>query len=275
MLQPYEILLSDIIEVDEPIDPKYLSLLVQTHFKVNKPFRHLFALYVPNAKAYCVIASNDPSKQFFAEPQILENTLNDSRYLLCITPYYYALFYEKKFIYMKKFEKNIQIEDIKLYLMQKLAINDLQIVVFNKEEYDGISKDFSTITPLKTLAVPHCIKPYLYYLSYTIVVFVLTFYYLNKPIQTKSVKEFDIQDISNTYYLTPRLVQLLDLLQKQEISMEHLSYKNKRIIAKIKSQKISNIYNLAKKINHSVNIKYIQYDENSAMYHSLIEFSDV
>lgn len=275
MLQSYEILFSDIIEVDEPIDLKYLSLLVQTHFKVNKPFRHLYALYIPNAKAYCVIASNSPSKQFFAEPQILEKKINESGYVLYITPHYYALFYEKRFLYMKRFEKNIQIEDMKLYLMQKLAINDLQIVAVSKEEYDTLNKDFSTIIPIKTLATPHSIKPYFYYLSYVIVVFVLTFFYVDRTPQTTNVKKFDIQNISNIYYLTPILTQLFNLLQKQEISLEHLSYKSKHIIMKIKSQKISNNYNLAKKINNNLNIKYIQYDENSSMYHSLIEFADV
>lgn len=277
MLQSYEVLFSDIIEVDEPIDIQYIPSLIQTHFGVNKQFKHIHIFSEKKVNVYCVIASNYPTKQFFTEPQILEKIIKKNQYTLCVTPYYVALFYEKRFIYMHQFQKNISIEDIKLYVMQKLSLDDLDLIVVDVQEYENLKQTKSAILPMKTINTKDTKKTLVYYLLYITILFVITFVYTNDTSKIKkiNISNKNVNEILNTSFASTTFMEILKLLKQEKVYLEHYEYKNQFIRMKIKSMNMDNIYRLTKKLNHTIKIKYIQYEHSSSIFYSEIEFFHV
>lgn len=278
MMCSYEKIYSDLIEVSEPLEEKYLPALIQTHFKSTKPFYYNYAHYIKKLNSYSVIAIQNKLSHKILEPQILEQELKNDDYTLCITPTYFALFYKKQLIFCKENQKRIAQDDIKQYIKQRFQLNFLEVIDIDENKYEQLKQTTNSKKQIKWISVKKSDKNFYAVYSIYLLSILFIFWYLNR--ETKPIQPIQTQiQYNNKYinkeYVSNKIYSISKILQKNKIALVRLMYQKKIFSFEVKADKLKNIYNFLDSNQFNIKVKNVQYDKKSKSYYAKLVVKDV
>ena len=271
------------IDVSEEIENKNLKKFIFTSLKLNNleinknDFVHIN--FIPELKQYQVLIFQKEYKnaifQIFELFYLEKNDLN--KFDLYFTNEFFCLYKNAKFYYFQNIESQFEINELIEYINKKFMLRIDNYKIIDNSELEELKnsyleKKFQNRLENFNKKDNYSFKIYLVYLIVILVSFM--FFWENKD-ETKIsyIVENEFDKLKNEYIFSSFNADfdfLTKLLQKHNLNLKSLEYKENKIKISFYTTSKPHIYSLFEDLKDRLISQEINYLENEKIYESII-----
>lgn len=271
------------IDVSEEIENKNLKKFIFTslklnNFEINKnDFVHIN--FIPELKQYQVLVFPKEYKNaIFQIFELFYSEKNDlNKFDLYFTNDFFCLYKNAKFYYFQNIESQFEINELIEYINKKFMLRIDNYKIIDNSELEELKnsyleKRFQNRLENFNKKDNYSFKIYLVYLIVILVSFM--FFWENKD-ETKNsfIVENEFDKLKNDYVFSSFNADfdfLTKLLQKHNLNLKSLEYKENKIKISFYTTSKPNIYSLFENLKDRLISQEINYLENEKIYESII-----
>jgi len=254
---------SFLIKVDEEIDKKHIKKFIYTQIQSQNMaldnHSQIHYNYIPKINSYQISVIDTNKKNILLEPFVLDVLyLNEKKHTLdlYLCEDFFAFYEHGSLVFFKEIDSQSDKADIVKYVNQTFNVAVNNIIKVDNMTLENYKKEYElkgdTFPKYKYLS-KHSNRSAIYYLSYlAVVISAFLFYFFNVFTQnsieiSKNIKNIKLEQVKKDYLnllekyednqkVTPSLITLFNLLDKNAIKLIALKIVDDKGSIKIKSQ---------------------------------------